>query len=115
MVKNLGKLSDLLEMGWIRPPARVPVLWLPANHSPLFHSSHRCQSPETGLEAMTLLVPSAFDQHARGKNRLGSSVARVTRGLFSGDQVKRLTAATSLPAALMRAMASRVFSIAVAM
>jgi amidohydrolase len=39
---------------------------LPANHSPLFAPVPK-PTIETGVEAMTLAVLSAFDQHARGK------------------------------------------------
>jgi hippurate hydrolase len=39
---------------------------LPANHSPLFAPVPK-PTIETGIEAMTLVVLSAFDQHAQGK------------------------------------------------
>jgi len=39
---------------------------LPSNHSPLFAPVPK-PTIETGVEAMTLAVLSAFDQHARGK------------------------------------------------
>jgi amidohydrolase len=39
---------------------------LPSNHSPLFAPVPK-PTIETGIEAMTLAVLSAFDQHARGK------------------------------------------------
>ncbi len=38
---------------------------LPGNHSPLFAPVPK-PTIETGIEAMTLAVLSAFDQHARG-------------------------------------------------
>jgi hippurate hydrolase len=39
---------------------------LPSNHSPQFAPVPK-PTIETGVEAMTLAVISAFDQHARGK------------------------------------------------
>ena len=39
---------------------------LPSNHSPLFAPVPK-PTIETGVEAMTLAVLSAFDEHARGR------------------------------------------------
>jgi hypothetical protein len=56
----------------VREPERVAAAregegpQLPANHSPLFAPVPE-PTIKTGVEAMTLAVLSAFDQHAREK------------------------------------------------
>ena len=68
---NAGVPSMFFNIG-VYEPERVAAARngsgppLPANHSPLFAPVPK-PTIETGVEAMTLAVLSAFDQHARGK------------------------------------------------
>ena len=68
---NTGVPSMFFHIG-VYEPERVAAArdgsgpQLPANHSPLFAPVPK-PTIETGIEAMTLAVLSAFDQHARGK------------------------------------------------
>jgi metal-dependent amidase/aminoacylase/carboxypeptidase family protein len=68
---NAGVPSMFFHIG-VYEPERVAAArdgsgpQLPANHSPLFAPVPK-PTIETGIEAMTLAVLSAFDQHARGK------------------------------------------------
>jgi amidohydrolase len=68
---NAGVPSMFFNIG-VYEPERVAAAregtgpWLPPNHSPLFAPVPK-PTIETGVEAMTLAVLSAFDQHARGK------------------------------------------------
>jgi amidohydrolase len=68
---NAGVPSMFFNIG-VYEPERVAAAWsgtgpqLPSNHSPQFAPVPK-PTIETGIEAMTLAVLSAFDQHARGK------------------------------------------------
>jgi amidohydrolase len=67
---NAGVPSMFFNIG-VYEPERVAAARsggppLPSNHSPLFAPVPK-PTIETGVEAMTLAVLSAFDQHARGK------------------------------------------------
>ena len=68
---NAGVPSMFFRIG-VHEPERVAAARegegspLPGNHSPLFAPVPK-PTIETGIEAMTLAVLSAFDQHARGK------------------------------------------------
>jgi hippurate hydrolase len=68
---NAGVPSMFFNIG-VYEPERVAAAadgtgpQLPSNHSPLFAPVPK-PTIETGVEAMTLAVLSAFDQHARGK------------------------------------------------
>src|SRR5580704_16736570 len=68
---NAGVPSMFFNIG-VYEPERVAAAsngtgpQLPSNHSPLFAPVPK-PTIETGIEAMTLAVLSAFDQHARGK------------------------------------------------
>jgi amidohydrolase len=68
---NAGIPSMFFNIG-VYEPERVAAAWdgtgpqLPSNHSPLFAPVPK-PTIETGVEAMTLAVLSAFDQHARGR------------------------------------------------
>jgi amidohydrolase len=68
---NAGVPSMFFNIG-VYEPERVAAAYngtgpeLPSNHSPLFAPVPK-PTIETGVEAMTLAVLSAFDQHARGK------------------------------------------------
>jgi amidohydrolase len=68
---NSGVPSMFFRIG-VHEPERVAAAragegpQLPSNHSPLFAPVPK-PTIETGIEAMTLAVLSAFDQHARGK------------------------------------------------
>jgi metal-dependent amidase/aminoacylase/carboxypeptidase family protein len=68
---NAGVPSMFFNIG-VYEPERVAAAWegtglqLPSNHSPLFAPVPK-PTIETGIEAMTLAVLSAFDQHARGR------------------------------------------------
>jgi amidohydrolase len=68
---NAGVPSMFFNIG-IYEPERVAAAYdgtgpqLPSNHSPLFAPVPK-PTIETGVEAMTLAVLSALDQHARGK------------------------------------------------
>jgi hippurate hydrolase len=68
---NAGVPSMFFRIG-VYEPERVDAAresegaQLPSNHSPLFAPVPK-PTIETGIEAMTLAVLSAFDQHARGK------------------------------------------------
>ena len=68
---NAGVPSMYFNIG-VYEPERVAAArdgsgpQLPSNHSPLFAPVPK-PTIETGIEAMTLAVLSAFDQHARGK------------------------------------------------
>jgi amidohydrolase len=68
---NAGVPSMFFNIG-VYEPERVAAarngtgLELPSNHSPQFAPVPK-PTIETGIEAMTLAVLSAFDQHARGK------------------------------------------------
>ena len=68
---NAGVPSMFFNLG-VYEPERVAAARngtgpeLPSNHSPLFAPVPK-PTIETGIEAMTLAVLSAFDQHARGK------------------------------------------------
>jgi amidohydrolase len=67
---NTGVPSMFFNIG-VYEPERVAAARsggppLPSNHSPLFAPVPK-PTIETGIEAMTLAVLSAFDQHARGK------------------------------------------------
>lgn len=68
---NSGVPSMFFRIG-VYEPERVAAAregegpQLPGNHSPLFAPVPK-PTIETGIEAMTLAVLSAFDQHARGK------------------------------------------------
>jgi amidohydrolase len=67
---NAGVPSMFFNIG-VYEPERVAAAWegtgpqLPSNHSPQFAPVPK-PTIETGIEAMTLAVLSAFDQHARG-------------------------------------------------
>jgi metal-dependent amidase/aminoacylase/carboxypeptidase family protein len=67
---NAGVPSMFFNIG-VYEPERVAAARdgsgppLPSNHSPLFAPVPK-PTIETGVEAMTLAVLSAFDQHARG-------------------------------------------------
>ena len=67
---NAGVPSMFFNIG-VYEPERVAAArdgsgpQLPVNHSPLFAPVPK-PTIETGVEAMTLAVLSAFDQHARG-------------------------------------------------
>jgi amidohydrolase len=67
---NAGVPSMFFNIGVYEPErvaaARSGGPSLPSNHSPLFAPVPK-PTIETGVEAMTLAVLSAFDQHARGK------------------------------------------------
>ncbi len=68
---NAGVPSMFFNIG-VYEPERVAAAGdgtgpqLPSNHSPLFAPVPK-PTIETGIEAMTLAVLSAFDQHARRK------------------------------------------------
>jgi len=68
---NAGVPSMFFNIG-VYEPERVAAARngtgpeLPSNHSPQFAPVPK-PTIETGIEAMTLAVLSAFDQHARGK------------------------------------------------
>ena len=68
---NAGVPSMFFNIG-VYEPERVAAAGngtgpqLPSNHSPLFAPVPK-PTIQTGVEAMTLAVLSAFDQHARGK------------------------------------------------
>jgi metal-dependent amidase/aminoacylase/carboxypeptidase family protein len=67
---NAGVPSMFFNIG-VYEPERVAAARnggppLPSNHSPLFAPVPK-PTIETGVEAMTLAVLSAFDQHARGR------------------------------------------------
>ena len=68
---NAGVPSMFFNIG-VYEPERVAAArdgsgpQLPPNHSPLFAPVPK-PTIETGIEAMTLAVLGAFDQHARGK------------------------------------------------
>jgi hippurate hydrolase len=67
---NAGVPSMFFNIG-VYEPERVAAAYngtgpqLPSNHSPLFAPVPK-PTIETGVEAMTLAVLSAFDQHAKG-------------------------------------------------
>jgi len=66
---NAGVPSMFFNIGVYDPErvaaARKSGIPLPGNHSPLFAPVPK-PTIETGVEAMTLAVLSAFDEHAKG-------------------------------------------------